>query len=170
MTVKGPHYSTYYFRWWLGILALVLTLTVDLSPIEGAKGQRFTQPVFRQYTVTGIGGFGLRGATASLRGSLLTQKTAFAQEAQPLAPEALEALEIRYQKLLEQKAALLNNKRYQKRKIKRKYKHRPHIQRLRDEEQRIDQELTAIDAMAPHLKEKYAGALSPEPPGEDGAY
>ena len=55
--------------------------------------------------------------------------------------------------------------------MKRKYKHRPHIQRLRDAEQKIDQELEAIDTLAPHLKEKYAGELSTQPSGgKDSGY
>ena len=48
-----------------------------------------------------------------------------------------EKLEKEYAALLERKQALDNNKSFQKRRKKRKYKHRPHIKKLVEEEKRI---------------------------------
>ena len=54
-------------------------------------------------------------------------------------------LEAEYQELLKEKEALDNNKSFQKRRKKRKYKHRPHIKELVEKEQQVIQRLAILE-------------------------
>jgi hypothetical protein len=67
------------------------------------------------------------------------------EEAAGDAAETRGRLEQERQALLERKEALANDATYQKRKIKRKYINRPHIQELLEEEARIDLRLAEIE-------------------------
>ena len=157
-------------QWLKAAVVVGLILTVELAPFEDTRKDPRAPSGFRQSGPHENGGSRFFGALPPRWGLVTVPSTALAQKGPSTTPVDLEALEIRYRKLLEQKAALLNNKSYQKRKIKRKYKHRPHIQRLKAEEERVEGELEAIESLAPQLKEKYAGGLPLSSPGDDKAY
>ncbi len=56
-------------------------------------------------------------------------------------------LKAEYNRLLEEKKELDNNKSFQKRRIKRKYKNRPHIKEMIEQEQQIIKRLKEIELM-----------------------
>ncbi len=58
--------------------------------------------------------------------------------------KSCEALAQEYRILLDEKRGFETNKSYQKRKIKRKYKHRPYIKELIEKEKKLDAQLEAI--------------------------
>ncbi len=58
-----------------------------------------------------------------------------------------QSLKAEYNRLLEEKKELDNNKSFQKRRIKRKYKNRPHIKEMIEQEQQIIKRLKKIELM-----------------------